>query len=109
MNRKARIETLLKQHLSPFTLIIEDESPKHHVPADGESHFNITIVSSLFEPLPRIQRHRLVNSLLADELKQGLHALSLHLYTATEWAAREEKTQASPACRDGFRHGRNEK
>lgn len=109
MFRKQRIETLLSDHLNPNLLIIEDESHKHHVPVDGESHFKITVVAELFEPLSKVQRHRLLNTLLSDELKQGLHALSLHLFTPGEWLAREEKTQTSPACRDGFHHDHLEK
>ena len=45
----------------------------------GETHFNLTVVSSKFEGVALIERHRLVNEILKDHLdptKGGtVHAL----------------------------------
>ena len=49
--------------------------------------FACGIVSPAFAGMSRIERHRAVNALLADELKAGLHALAI------EPAAPGEKTR----------------
>ncbi|WP_133127972.1 BolA family protein [Legionella nagasakiensis] len=105
MSRKQRIHEVLLAGLSPDVLAIEDESRRHHVPVDGESHFKIIAVSQRFASLKRIDRHRLVNSLITQEFSMGLHALSLHLFTPEEWQKNASDVRSSPACRDGKRHG----
>ncbi|AHE66482.1 BolA family protein [Legionella oakridgensis] len=104
MSRKQRLHEVLFAELAPNTLIIEDESRRHHVPADGESHFKIIAVSARFESLSRINRHRLVNAWFANEFSSGLHALSLHLYTPVEWQQKSGMPPSSPACRNGKHH-----
>ncbi|MFY7698114.1 MAG: BolA family protein [Legionella sp.] len=98
MSRKKRINEALYSNLSPQRLIIEDESHNHHVPENAESHFKIIIVTDAFSGINRIERHRLINTLLADEFNQGLHALSLHLYSPQEWFTRGQQPPASPPC-----------
>ncbi|WP_419906830.1 BolA family protein [Hoeflea sp.] len=53
----------------------------------GETHFRIRIVSSAFTGMPRIARHRAINELLGEELRESVHALAL------EPAAPGEKTR----------------
>ena len=45
----------------------------------GETHFKLTITSPQFAGKSRVQQHRMVNSLLADELANGIHALEMYL------------------------------
>lgn len=45
----------------------------------GETHFKLTITSPQFAGKSRVQQHRMVNSLLADELANGIHALEMQL------------------------------
>ena len=101
MSRKQRITDLLIKHLQPSVLSIEDETHLHHVPISGESHFKIVSVSKRFVSMKLLERHRYINNLLIKEFSQGLHALSLKLYTPDEW----EKNNAplnSPPCLDGY-------
>ncbi len=104
MTRKERIHQLLQNEFQAVYLNVEDESHRHHVPENAQTHIKLTLVTPLFEKQSKIARHRQVNKLLSDEFDTGLHALSLHLYTPREW---ENKAAAprSPACRDGFQHG----
>ena len=104
MSRKQRIQELIKQ-LAPLGLQIDDESANHHVPKGAETHFKLTVVAEQFNQLKTLERHRLINKLLAQEFETGLHALSLHLYTPQEWQQREDKTTNSPACRGGYQQG----
>ena len=103
MSRQQRIFKLLTEKLSPAQLIVEDESHRHHVPENAETHFKITIVSNCFSDMSRIARHRLVNALLVDEVAAGLHAFSMHLYTPEEFT-KNNNIPASPACRGGRHH-----
>ncbi|MFA6303302.1 MAG: BolA family protein [Legionella sp.] len=102
MSRKQRIQQQLEQSLSPIFLSVEDESNKHHVPEGAETHFKVIAVSTVFNGLSRIERHKMINRQLAPEFEQGLHALSLHLFTESEWQTRGESVQKSPGCKDGY-------
>jgi BolA protein len=79
------------QVLVPSTLLIRDDSSKHanHAAMKGltksETHFHVTIVSSHFQNLSLINRHRKVNDLLKLELKEGVHALQLVTKTPEEY------------------------
>ena len=51
---------------------------------EGESHFNVEIVSARFAGLSRVARQRLVYEALADELRTDIHALALKTLTPDE-------------------------
>lgn len=104
MSRKDRIELLLNQELNPIHLNVEDESANHHVPQGAQTHFKVTAVSARFTGLTLIARHRLLNQLLSQEFELGLHALSMHLYTAEEWEKNNNTVLKSPSCRDGYKN-----
>lgn len=97
-SRQARIETILVNELDPSYLFVDNESNRHQVPKDAETHFKVIAVTLKFEHLSRIARHRRVNQLLRNEFDSGMHALSLHLYTPKEWADLETGAPKSPPC-----------
>ena len=81
MTARDTIEKKLADALHPERLSVIDESHLHeghagHRPG-GETHFRIHIVSSSFEGKSRVERHRMINALLADDLAGGVHALAL--------------------------------
>ncbi|CAN6309597.1 unnamed protein product [Urochloa humidicola] len=87
--RKERIRENLERALSPVELEIEDISHLHKGHAgvagsSGETHFNVRVVSKEFEGKSMLKRHRAVYDLLQDELKTGLHALSIDAKTPPE-------------------------
>lgn len=83
MNRQQRITNTLSQALEPTHLSVVNESHKHkgHSGDDGtgETHFHVEMVSGRFMGLSRVECQRMVYDLLDDELKSGLHALSLRV------------------------------
>ncbi len=88
MSLKTHIESKLCDAFSPIYLKVEDESHLHvghggYKPG-GESHFHVTIVSSAFLGLSRIQRHQKIYACLEEELKNGVHALSLKVLSPEE-------------------------
>lgn len=85
-----RIENKLTAALAPSHLSIEDDSARHsghagaHADGGGETHFNVRIVSAAFLGQNRVARQRQVYDLLADELNERVHALSLITLTPDE-------------------------
>ncbi len=90
MQVRAAIERKLTQALTPQHLDVIDDSGQHvghagHKPG-GETHFRIRVVSAAFAGKSRVERHRIVNALLADELAGPVHALQLATLTPDEAA-----------------------
>jgi BolA protein len=71
----------LMVELRPTRLDVINESELHaghrNSPGTGESHFRILVVSAAFTGKSRVDRHRIVNDLLREEIKGGVHALAL--------------------------------
>jgi BolA protein len=78
---KAAIESKISAALAPTRLIVIDESAQHaghgghH--SDGESHFRVNVTSPAFRGKSRIERHRIIHEILAEELAGRVHALAL--------------------------------
>ena len=75
---KDQIAEKLNAALAPQSLDVEDESQNHaghagHRPG-GQTHFRVYIVSEAFRGKSRLERHRMINQLLAA----GVHALAIH-------------------------------
>lgn len=86
-DRCDRIEALLTEAFSPVDLLVKDQSHLHagHAGAqDGKGHFNVRVVSKLFEGHSRIQRHRLVFDAVSDMMETDIHALKIHALTPDE-------------------------
>ena len=92
--------------LTPLHLEVINESHKHAVPPGSESHFKVIVVSDRFAGQRLVKRHQALNALLADELKGGVHALSLETLTDQEWQARGGQTLQTPDCLGGGKHDR---
>lgn len=86
------IRTKLIKEFDPISLKIRNDSHKHShhralqdVENKTESHFMIDIVSSKFLGKNQPTRHRLIYSLLKDEIdNKGVHALQMKTKTPEE-------------------------
>ena len=81
MSVKARIEEKLQRAFQPDSLTVVDESHLHeghagHRPG-GETHFRVSLVAKSFAGKSRVERHRMVNGILAEELAGPVHALAV--------------------------------
>jgi BolA protein len=81
----------LTDAFAPESLRVVDESHLHeghagHRPG-GQTHFRVHIVSDAFRGKTRIERHRMINAALADELAAGVHALAIQVAAPGEPAA----------------------
>jgi BolA protein len=86
MSIEAEIRKRLEA-LAPASLNLEDESAQHagHAGASSGGHYRLTIVSSRFEGLNAVARHRLVYQTLGDLMQKGIHALAISAYTPEEF------------------------
>ena len=66
-----QIESKLREALQPLTLVVTEVDA-------ASAKFDVKVVSSAFDGKSLIQRHRLVNNALKDELQSGVvHALTI--------------------------------
>ena len=80
----------LTEAFAPQSLRVLDESHLHaghagHRPG-GETHYRVYIVAEAFRGKTRVDRHRMINQTLAQELAGGVHALAIHASAPGEGA-----------------------
>ncbi len=77
-----RLTNKLTEAFTPESLNVADESHQHEGHAGarpgGQTHFRVYIVSAAFKGKTRIERHRMINAALAEDLAGGVHALAIH-------------------------------
>jgi len=98
MKLHAYIEKTLQEAFAPVYISVKNESHRHNVPSDAETHFNVVIVSECFSGLPQIKRQKQVYQALSFALQNGVHALSMVTSTPEEW---DGVVQESPPCLGG--------
>jgi BolA family transcriptional regulator, general stress-responsive regulator len=80
------IRRKLTAAFAPVELVVDDESARHagHAGAreGGETHFHVRIVSDAFAGLSRVERQRRIYTVLAEEMRDRVHALSLDVKVA---------------------------
>ncbi|PAV63813.1 hypothetical protein WR25_03227 [Diploscapter pachys] len=94
-----KIREKLTRSFEPKHLEVACESHMHNVPKGSEKHFKVQIVSDKFEGITVVQRHRLVNECLAEELSTTVHALRIDAIPTSKFEG--QKMSNSPACMGG--------
>lgn len=78
-----KLHAKLQAALAPHALQVIDESNQHigHAGAhpSGESHFRVRISSQAFAGKSLVQKHRMVNEAVSEELKTRVHALAIEV------------------------------
>lgn len=81
MSVKETMESKLTEAFSPEAVSVVDESHLHKGHGgwreSGETHFRVELVSGKFSGTSRLDRHRMVNDALKEELEGGVHALAI--------------------------------
>ncbi len=94
MTLENAIKEKLTKAFAPSGMKVVNESHLHagHAgsPGTGESHFAVVVVADAFAGKSRLERHRMVNAALADELAGGIHALAIRAMTPPEYEAARE-------------------
>jgi BolA protein len=90
MSVQSTIREKLSARLQPTRLEVINESHLHAghraAPGTGESHYRVLIEAPIFAGKTRLERHRLINAVLAAELKGKVHALAMVAYAPGEAA-----------------------
>lgn len=73
------VETTLREKLKDAEVKVEDFG--------GGDHLQAVVVTPDFEGLNTVKRHRLIYAALGDAMRQAIHALTLKVFTPSEWAA----------------------
>jgi stress-induced morphogen len=79
---KQALQEKIQKTLEPTVLELTDTSD-----GCGQS-FEVMIVSNVFQEKTSLQRHRMVHSLLQQELKE-IHAFSQQTFTPLEWSNKQ--------------------
>ena len=83
MNRKKRINEILKKNLKNFDILIEDKSNSHkghnNFDGKGETHILLILKPKIIQKYNRLEIHGLINNLLKDEFSNGLHSLEINI------------------------------
>jgi len=85
--RVEQIRQRLETAFSPESLDVEDDSHKHvgHAGARGGlGHFSIMIVSSHFNGMPVLARHRAVYAAIGELMQTDIHALAIDAHASDE-------------------------
>jgi BolA protein len=87
MNLVQEIKSRLKKTIAIDHLTIMDDTGKHlrHQHYDGGRHFKIIIVSSTFEGVSLLDRHKLVYQALNGMIKNDIHAIGLKTIATSEY------------------------
>ncbi|MDD9331172.1 MAG: BolA family transcriptional regulator [Wolbachia sp.] len=90
-----KIEKQVRDSINVIDLSIIDESAKHadHYFASSStlpSHIKLILISDDFVDMSTLKRHKLIHELLKSEIKL-IHAISLHLYTQSEYNLKNKK------------------
>jgi acid stress-induced BolA-like protein IbaG/YrbA len=76
-----QVEAMIKAGLPDAQVQVQDLT-------GTRDHYQVVVVSSLFEGKRLIQQHQLVNGSVQSAMATGeLHALTMKTYTPEEWAA----------------------
>ena len=83
MNRKQRIDKILSNKFDNFLLEIIDNSNFHkghnNFTGSDETHIKIILTKKDSSPFNRLNIHRIINSLLEEEFRSGLHSLEIKI------------------------------
>jgi len=86
--RLATIERILREHFSPESIELRDDSAAHagHPgAADGGGHYDLTIVADAFRGQDAVARHRMIYAALGELMGRDIHALSFQAFSPNEF------------------------
>jgi len=95
---------LINERFRPSHIELTNESHMHSVPPNSETHFKLVLVAQEFDGLNKVKRHQTVYGALSEYMSSPIHALALHTYSPTEWAA-SNTVADSPNCMGGSKAG----
>lgn len=104
MTLSESIKEKITSDLSPTHLEVVNESAMHSVPPGSETHFRLLVVSDAFKGKSLLERQKRVNQILAEELRNKVHALAMQTLTPDEWRSKGHQKEQSPPCLGGSKN-----
>ena len=101
MHVQKQIEETLAASFDVKYLEVLNESHMHSVPPNSETHFKVVLASPDFDGVRKVARHQKIYKALEEAMKNGIHALALHIYNEEEWKTKTEGAPVSPNCMGG--------
>jgi BolA protein len=84
-----QLKELLTKNIDCHYLRVVNESHLHNghagSPGTGQSHFEVFVVSDDFSNQSKVGRHSMVLKTVNHLFKEGLHALSIKVFTIKEY------------------------
>lgn len=82
MSIRVKIEEKLAAAFQPQYLEVLNESHLHaghqeHFDGAGETHLRLRIIADAFTGMSRLERHRAINAVVAEELVDPVHAFAI--------------------------------
>ncbi len=77
--------------------LVETQIPDAQVSVSlyaGDDHFEMLVISPVFEGKSRIKQHQMVYAALGDHMQKRVHALALKTYSPKCWQALADKDQS---------------
>jgi len=88
MSTKDIVQEKIQASISVKEIDITDDSEAHRGHAGyregGETHFTVRVVSPDFEGLGAVKRHKMIYSILKEELEGQIHALAIKAIAPSE-------------------------
>ena len=85
--RAEMVRERLYQDLGAEFVEVDDQShlhAGHPGAAAGGSHFDVFVISKMFEDLTTLARHRLIYRAMGDAMTRDIHALSIKAFAPSE-------------------------
>lgn len=80
MIKPDQVEAMIKSELPDAQIQVQDLT-------GGGDHYQVTVISSLFEGKGRVQQHQMVYKAVQQAMStEAIHALALKTYTPTTWS-----------------------
>lgn len=81
-----QVQAMIEAQLSDAQVQVQDLT-------GTRDHYQVTVVSSQFEGLPRVRQHQLVYGALQEAMStEAIHALTMKTYTPEAWTAASSRS-----------------
>lgn len=92
------IKKHLKLNIKVQFIEIYNESMLHNHSKKNLTHLKMIIVSDNFINHSLISRHRIIFTILKENIKEKIYSITLYTYTLTEWKFKKNKTIDFSLC-----------
>ncbi|XRX42717.1 MAG: BolA family protein [Buchnera aphidicola (Eriosoma harunire)] len=95
-----QIKTLLSKKFHTNKIIIKNHSQKHNFHRINKiiTHLQIVIISQFFLNKTLLDRHRIIQDIIKNNVTHTIYSISIHAYTKSEWNTTNKNTLYNSLC-----------